>query len=137
MASEKLAVPELLPCPWCGGKGYAKQHTRCGPPMVIDYWCNCEKCLRSGPHGASLQAAVAAWNTRADSERLASALRERDALILPLQNCCNALDLLLRNIKPERPDDPWDTINEIHETVRKARAALAGKEPGKEDVTLI
>ena len=126
MASEKLAVPELLPCPWCGGKGYAKQHTRCGPPMVIDYWCNCEKCLRSGPHGASLQAAVAAWNTRADSERIASALRERDALREAISVMTAALEKIASYGESERYE------NLAIEGLEKARAVLAGKEPGKE-----
>ena len=136
MASEKLAVPELLPCPWCGGKGYAKQHTRCGPPMVIDYWCNCEKCLRSGPHGASLQAAVAAWNTRADSERIARLQSERDALREALAEAQEQLEVGRRYL-PSHGSFGEEGICAYEYAQNKARAALAGKEPGKEDVTLI
>lgn len=61
----------------------------------------------------------------AENARLESRVQE---LTLALRNGCNGLELLLGEHKPERPDDPFDTINELHETVRKGRAILAAAE---------
>lgn len=41
-------------------------------------------------------------------------------LVQQLTNCRNGLELLLASHEPDRPDDPWDTINELRETVRKS-----------------
>ena len=45
-------------------------------------------------------------------------------LLLALTNCRNGLELILQKHEPAHPDDPWDTINELRETVRKSNEVL-------------
>jgi FtsZ-binding cell division protein ZapB len=40
-------------------------------------------------------------------------------------NCRNGLALLLGKLSPDDPENAWDTINELRETVRNANAVLA------------
>ena len=61
--------------------------------------------------------------------------RTTAALLGTLKNCRNGLDLLLQGHRPRCATDPFDTINELRETVRKCSAAIAEAETtgGKND----
>jgi hypothetical protein len=109
---------ELKPCPFCAKDMYAHDYNAFDSAVV------CEYCFAKGPTGIKKDA-IAAWNTRADATLTA----ERDALRLALKNCRNGLELLLQNHEPRRATDPFDTINELRETVRTATALLAQSEP--------
>jgi hypothetical protein len=112
---------ELKPCPFCGKQ--AKTQTNRAGGLVI--FCNSLECELLSIDGEAEDehenaALIAAWNTRSD----AHLLRSHEALVLALTNCRNGLELLLQSHKPEHPDDPFDTINELRETVKNSTAAL-------------
>jgi hypothetical protein len=83
----------------------------------------------------ALQQRIAELEAQLVTRSDAHLLRSHEALVLALTNCRNGLELLLQSHKPEHPDDPFDTINELRETVKNSTAALteaAALEPQKE-----
>jgi hypothetical protein len=64
------------------------------------------------------------YETMRARAKVARLLASHKKLVEALTNCRNGLELILGEHKPARPDDPWDTINELRETVRKSTTAL-------------
>ena len=59
---------ELRPCPFCGADDETMLHTEQG-----DWMIDCDGCFAHGPLCETEDAAIAAWNTRPDSELLEAA----------------------------------------------------------------
>lgn len=64
-------MPELKPCPFCGGSAIIYASTTRTYPNHGKHYCYCEKCLASGPSfsdlendGSSVFKAIEAWNKR-------------------------------------------------------------------------
>lgn len=64
-------MPELKPCPFCGGSAKIYASTTRIYPNHGKHYCYCEKCLASGPSfsdleddGSSVFKAIEAWNKR-------------------------------------------------------------------------
>ena len=84
--TDRARLPELLPCPFCGGEPDYDNDDRGGS------WILCQSCgAKSGYHGIAggAQKLYAAWNRRADLRRESAApdggLRERERLVANLE----------------------------------------------------
>ena len=73
-------MTELLPCPFCGGEAYEREHAFRNThswSMIIcdDCGASVQRAGLDGTYDGAKQAAIAAWNTRAE-------MSYEDALIL-------------------------------------------------------
>jgi RecJ-like exonuclease len=95
-------APDLLPCPFCGGKGYVfRDHCPDGGGIFLSVRChNCraesgEKyCSQGNDCPQTYQEVRDAWNARADTAQALEA--ERDALAEKLTKAVEALEKLAR-----------------------------------------
>ena len=58
--SKRKPLPEIEPCPFCGGKGASGGY---GPPGK-DYSVQCQRCRASGPYRKTRRGAINAYNRR-------------------------------------------------------------------------
>jgi Lar family restriction alleviation protein len=76
--SEAKMTAELLPCPFCGGEAYVESY---GPgKWQGGVYCSTEGCSADGHNHDSEDAAVAAWNRRAELKAPRFSESEREAL---------------------------------------------------------
>ena len=54
-------MPELKPCPFCGGKELSVISV-----LGEDYYVECSSCTTCGPSGETYEEAIEAWNRRAE-----------------------------------------------------------------------
>lgn len=71
--AQDLGGVVLLPCPFCGGEAYWRNGRR-GPSFYV----TCKNCEVIGPVTVTLDTAITAWNTRANSAEIAGALRDAE-----------------------------------------------------------
>src|ERR1035437_5227826 len=71
MTNQTDEMPELLPCPFCGGEGSLVPHDR-------DTWCEveCLKCHAKAGATSSLWDTNTAWNTRSPAKPASAERRE-------------------------------------------------------------
>jgi Lar family restriction alleviation protein len=62
-ATDLASLPALKPCPFCGGSA---QLNRLGGKRSTHAWVECTKCRVVLHFRTTFEAAVAAWNTRAE-----------------------------------------------------------------------
>lgn len=67
MRKKSGSIPELLPCPFCGGSWLESRRNEDDISEGIVYTrIICASCGAEGPDGTGLPAAVEAWNRRKD-----------------------------------------------------------------------